>query len=224
MGRDRHGAPIDVWAYIEVACPFGTPSACTLSVHRAHREFVLESPVGLRYYFPPVLLVTRMALAGTVLAVRSPVVREPADGHAFTHPYTGTLDQDPFPTAIALHKESSAMFKPSAVALGLFPRLGTRTTRPAERGMCLSGQGDVVAQVQARLIQDLAADREPDVLGCVTEIHELLRHGLCQGHQLNSSRPIVPLSDGLPYPVRSPLDPRGPLAKRIFPYNPCTQV
>jgi len=222
--RTRTHAPVEVWLHMNAQLWPGadTHALCSLSAYRGHREFVLEAASGSLFYFPPVLLVARFTLSQDGLAVLRPGIRQPVGGFPWCHPYTGNVGADPFAGA-RVHPDdgSSAMLAPSNQALRLFPQLHQRRETAGEKQMCLARQDTAVADARKRYIDGpLAAGAEPAMARTADHLWNLLRRGLCCGHQLNTSSPVAALSRGA---MLYPLDANavtGALAQRVFPFDP----
>ena len=190
---------------------------CTLTVDRAHQEFILESIDKRLYYFPPVLLCARLIFRGGVPHIMIPVVRQPEGGFLWRHPYTGLLEPDPFTGATFLNQSPPIMYEPSAWATRTFQGLRHRLTRAGEKDMCLAGQTYLLGQLQNALARQMVLPAGPDALRIVTEIHTILRHGLCHAHQQSTAAPRIRLTPTeMPYVVEASES----TPVRIFRYDP----
>ena len=211
----RAGIPLDVWMYVGPH-PGWPGHACTLSLHRAHHEFILGAIDGQRYYFPPCLLIARLAFSEGRPIITRPTVRQPAGGFLWRHPYTGDLGGDPFEGAELLHAEADAMYEPSKQAIRLFPQLKARTSTACEGNMCLDGQTVTMKTVQNRFLETPAG--QGDVLADLTALHDIVRLGLTRGHQNNTAGPRAKLGPvSMPYPIQG-RKVTGALARRVFAY------
>lgn len=209
------GIPLDVWLYVGPH-PGWPGRVCTLSLHRAHHEFILGARDGQRYYFPPCLLIARLAFSEGRPIITRPTIRQPAGGFAWRHPYTGDLGGDPFEGAELLHAEADVMYGPSRQAIRLFPQLKARTSTAREGNMCLDGQTITMKTVQSRFLDTPAG--QGDVLAGLTALHDIVRLGLTRGHQNNTAGPRVKLGPvSMPYPLRG-RKVTGALARRVFVY------
>jgi hypothetical protein len=218
-GHTRRGRPLDVWLYVN--SPAGPLQwGCVLSVNRPHRDFILEAADGGRFYFPPCLLSARFSFLEPLPRAELPVVRQPAGGYAWCHPYTGVLGRGVFAGARLLHDEKTILYAPSDQAVALFPRLQQRIPTPVENDLCLGGQPKTIRAIQERLGIAMRDPAEADVLAAVTAIHDVARHGLTRGHENNMGGSRAPLSpQSMLYPVLGGQT-AGSLEKRTYVFTP----
>ena len=217
----RGNVPLDVWIYLVPANGPRTQCAAVLTVYRAHREFILESAERQLFYFPPCLLAARISCESKGPRLLSPAIRQPAGGYAWRHPYSGDLGSVLFSNALLLQQEQIPMYEPSDAARAMFPGLQIPTTTPLENTLCLTGQEYEIMRVQQGLRESLGAGTEPDVLGAVTALHDLLRLGLTRAHERNMATPRAHLqAEQMLYPIAVGLNALpGTLAERVFPFQ-----
>ena len=215
----RDGFPLSLWLYLDPRQEMRGVADVTLSVHRAHEEFILEGPPPRKklYYFPPSVITARLSVSPDGVGVAHwPTVLVPPGGAPWAHPYSGILGRSSFCAARFLgEKDEPALLPPSEEALGMFPRLADRTDKALENDLCLDGQKYSIANLVARFRK---TPGEPDVLGLITGLLDIVRLGLTRGHCLNQSSPRTSINDTI-YPVPVKKLPKR-LADRVFPYNP----
>lgn len=218
-GRSRRGSPLDMWFFVDARA--SQPQwGCVLSVSRPHRDFILEAADGSRYYFPPCLLSARFTFLEQMPRAEYPVVRQPAGGYHWCHPYTGKLLGGPIGGAKLLHDENVILHTPCDQAIALFPQLNRRTQTPMENNLCLGGQPAVLGAIQEKLHSALMQSSQPDVLAAATALHDIARLGLTRGHQNNMGGPRARLDPlNMPYPMMG-RQVSGILAKRIYVFAP----
>lgn len=220
--RTAKGAMVEAWLHLHAGnqTDFAGPGPCSLSAYRGHREFVLQAAGGSLYYFPPILLVARLGVEPEGVNVFAPSVRQPEGGYSWCHPYTGRLEADPLGGTYTEGAATAALYEASEAARKRFPELSERRNRAGERSLCLAGQDAKVNVMRQELREQVAGDGPVDVLGVVTRLWDIARHGLCRGHQVNQARPLAQLNDqSMPFPLRTKRV-SGQLAYRAFPYDP----
>jgi hypothetical protein len=220
--RTAKGVVADVWLHLHAGTEpsIGGVGQCALSAYRGHREFVLQAAGGALYYFPPILLVARLGVEAEGVNVFTPSVRQPKGGYSWCHPYTGSLEGNPLGGTYSKEAATAALYEASEAARKRFPELSERRNRAGERALCLAGQEAEVKVIRQDLREQVAGDGEVDVLGVVTRLWNIARHGLCRGHQVNQSRPLAQLNNqSMPFPLRTKRI-SGELARRAFPYDP----
>jgi hypothetical protein len=224
----RH-TPAEVWAFLRPACDLPAEVAtCAISVHRRHQEFVLEGPppAGDLFYFPPTLLVARLIFAVNGTRLHYPLIRQPAGGSVWTHPYTGDLQPAALAEALYVggHEEFAGSLLPTPQVQEAMPYLAYRTVEPMERDICLRGQDEAVANLCQRFGNEFARDAYGDVLGCVQGVWDLAKVGLTRAHQHNTQGPRKKMARGsMPNLIGRALL-TDALARRVFPYDPFTSA
>jgi hypothetical protein len=222
--RLKSTIPVSIWLYLDPGGRrYGGSAACALSVHRAHQEFVLQGPppASQLSYFPPALLVARLVFTADGVSVNPPLVRQPAGGHAWCHPYTGALGAEAFAPTAPEDECEPAQYAPSAAAMKLFPELAARTKTALENDLCLAGQPERVQRLIGPFMRSTYAPESMDVLALVEGLHSIAKLGLTCGHQLNTSTPRARSEAMLYVLLARDLSITGaPFARRVFPYDP----
>ncbi len=214
MAHDRKDTPMEAWLYVHPHYPNARTSSAILSVNRGCEEFILQARDNNKFYFPPCLLTARLAATNGGVRIELPLIRQPAKGFTWVHPFTGALKPGSLAGAITTERDGSALLDPSDEAQRLFPSLASRIAVPCESPMCLHGQPERVQRLQSKLQSELSRGVEPDVLAIVTELHDIIRFGITTGHRDNGSGP----RGNLPYPLaHRPVT--GDLAKRVFSFS-----
>jgi hypothetical protein len=213
----RGSIPTEICLFIQPHFHRFGHGACTLSVNRAHHEFILESAGGRLFYFPPILLCARLLFGAGLPCIRIPVVRQPVGGFQWRHPYTGALDSDPLTGVTMLDRNAPVLVEPSGWARSAFPALAHRLAHAAEKDLCLSGQELSLSKLQDALSRQMASGAEFDALRIVTELHGILRRGLCCAHQQSAATPRIHMTPEDMYYV---LNASAATPVRIFRYNP----
>ena len=218
------GLPAEVYLFVGPGlAPLGSVSA-SLVARRAHEEFVLENHRGEFFYFPPIQLMATIEFLPKDLPwhVPVPMVRMPAGGPAWVHPYTGPLCPDRFGKAELISPQpESAMAGISEEARRMLPNLGRDRLRVSSTGcMCLGGQEAQTAALSREIYLAVKRGKKPDLLKLVWGIWNVIRVGLTRAHQDNTNSPVAELGSArMPYPIASAELARTRLTRRIFPYH-----
>jgi len=218
-GKTSKGIPIDIWLHVG-RNHYGPGMCSILSIERAHDEFVLEAVDGKLYYFPPTLLCARLHFDYSGMHILHPVVRQPAGGYLWNHPYSGSLSDGPNYHSMASPDKETLLGEPSVWAFKTFPQLHQRTKKAMENDLCLDQQSHTIGKINGSLRSALETKNGIQVLYSILELQDVVRHGICRAHQLNESPPRAKLDqEQMPYPILG-----GtvlPQALRVFPYDPC---
>ncbi len=200
------------------------PSASAdLVVRRAHAEFVLGNASGERFYFPPAQLCARIRInARDEWEPCLPTVRQSKGGLPWIHPYTGEMLGNPLGSMVECVPAPASLDLPiSPEARRFLPGVLPGLPYPAEKDLCLNGQVETIRQLKARIDAAHRAGREPDVLGSICVLLDLVRVGLTRAHEYNTGTPRARLdTTQMLYPIPYGVELSGPLSQRVFPFAP----
>lgn len=218
----RKGIPLSVWMEIDPrGVLYNGSGACILSVSRAHDEFVLEGPPPEHhlFYFPPCTLVARVIFAGRGVSVSTPRVRQFKGGYEWVHPYTGPLAAQAA-DCIMMDDDEPAAYRASPPAVAMFPGLACGVPDTMEADLCITDQSHLLRKITQRFARGALVAESADVLGLVSELHDLTKLGLTRAHQLNTQTPRSALAPSSMKYVVTRLGTGGRFENRIFPYHP----
>ncbi|MFH1921574.1 MAG: hypothetical protein ABIP48_17045, partial [Planctomycetota bacterium] len=234
--RDRHvghrmcatkvrGLPAEVYLFVGPGPDHHRYVCANLVARRAHEEFVLENRQMQHFYFPPVQLSAAVEFMplNPPWHVPLPMVRMPARQPRWAHPYTGALHADRFGRVdLRPANPKEALASISGEARKIAPGLSQNILSESTTGcMCLGGQDSQTEKLARQVRSAEAAGKEPNLLGLMEGLWDVIRLGLTRGHQENQGTPIADLSAvGMPYPIQSTAALAGTrLATRVFPYR-----
>ena len=213
--------PVDVSLYIDPESGRKAHPSVLLAARRAHEEFVLESDVGELYYFPPIQLAANITFSGKRWYTTA-FVRQPRQSPLWCHPYTGRLRGDLYPVVITIGPPPLEAMAPISVAGRRLMGLGVNYTPMDMCGdLCVEGQEPEIRRLQAAVTAAQEKGVPSDLYELVRGVWNIVRIALTRAHQLNQSTPRAGMdANNMFYPVRDRTLLTGPLANRIFPYNP----
>jgi hypothetical protein len=220
-GHVRGTIPVSLWVYADPSREGDGLADVTVTVNRAHEEFILEGPPPQRglFYFPPSVLVAKLGVGHHGLQpTHLPTILVPRGGARWRHPYSGDLRKTSFTAATVADCDEPALVRPSAGAIAMFPHLAGTVRFSRENDLCLNGQKSSVNHLFARYNAGQVATDESDVLGLATALHDIVRLGLTRGHCKNTSAPRISIRESY-YPIPTVAPPAW-LAHRVFTYDP----
>jgi hypothetical protein len=186
---------------------------------------ILGNRNGELFYFPPIQLLATVEFmpSNPVWHVPPATVRMPARQPRWVLPYTGALHTERFAKAELIPREAKDVMRGiSDETRRIVPGLSRQAnSSPLVGGMCLSGQDFQTAGLVRQVRSDEAKGKEPNLLGLVRGLWNIVRVGLIRGHQNNLSTPIAELnSTQMLYPAPSVDSLAGAnLARRTYPYS-----